>query len=87
MEFIDKNGDICTIQDIEESILAITNFMKKDMIKVPSLAVYSLTIRRCLMEYLIIRKNAPAGFIEASANDSQQPKLNILESGSENIVV
>ena len=32
-----------------------------------------------------IRKNAPAGNIEASANSSQQPKLNILDSGSKNL--
>jgi hypothetical protein len=60
MNIIDKSGEITTIEDIQESIGAITNFMKNDLIKLPSLAVYSLTIRRCLMEYLAIRKSAPA---------------------------
>jgi len=80
---IDKSGEISTIEDIQESIGAIINFMKNDLLKLPLLAIYSLTIKRCLTEYLIIRKNVSAENVELAQQQANAQSAAIAQIAAE----
>ena len=57
MDMVDKSDEPTSVQDITEAISAIQKFMLSgDIIKLPELGVRAPTIRRSLMEYLVLRK-------------------------------
>lgn len=56
MTFIDKSDEPTSIEDIEEALHTVEVIMVKHALVLPMFTVNAGNIRRCLQEYLALRK-------------------------------